>query len=79
MVELVGVVGLMHLADDDAFDPLELPGVSQLREHAVDVPGRRVHVLEEEDRTVEVDLPRRAERLAQQPQTAADERRTRAS
>jgi len=33
-----------------------------------------VHVLEEEDRAVEVDLPRRAHRLHEKPETAADER-----
>ena len=35
----------------------------------------RVDVLEEEDAAVEVDLPRRAHRLHEQPEAAADERR----
>src|SRR5215470_1338383 len=42
---------------------------------AVEVVRRRVRVLEEEDDAVEVDLPRRAHGLHEEPQAAADERR----
>src|SRR5262249_54223887 len=60
-------VGLRELADRDPGDRVELPGVSELRQDPVDVPGRAVDVLEEEDAAVELDLPRRCERLAQEP------------
>src|SRR3954470_2782683 len=45
---LVAPVAVLHLADDDADDLLELPGVTELREHPVDVVGRCLVVLEEE-------------------------------
>src|SRR5712691_279624 len=69
------LLALVHLADHDACDALELSGVPELRQHSVDVPGRAVHVLEEEDRAVELDLPWSRERLAQEPEAAPDERR----
>src|SRR5919201_201271 len=56
-VALLRRIRLRELADRDARDTLELPGVAQLREHAVEVPRRAVDVLEEEDGVVEVDLP----------------------
>src|SRR6185312_9008441 len=59
---LVAPVAVLHLADDDACDPAELPGVTELREHPVDVVGRGLVVLEEEDRPVDVELPGRAHR-----------------
>ena len=68
-------VALVHVADDDADDAVELPGLVQLGQHPVHVPGGRVHVLEEEDAAVERDLPRRPHRLQQQPEAAADDRR----
>ena len=56
-------------------DLLELPRVPELGQHAVDVPRRRMDVLEEENATVQVELPRGRERLAEQPQAATDEGR----
>src|ERR1043166_8382814 len=48
--------------------------MTQLGQHPVDVVGRGLVVLEEEDRAVEVRLPRRGHRLHQQPEAAAAER-----
>src|SRR5207253_11245534 len=70
----VAVVALVHLADDDARDPVELAGVAKLCQLAVDVVRRRVRVLEEEDRAVGLELPRRREGLEQEPETASHER-----
>ena len=49
--------------------------MGELDESPVDVPGRRVHVLEEEDRAVEVDLPGRSHGLHEEPEAAACKRR----
>ena len=56
------------------FDAAAVQGLRELQEEAVDVPGRTVDVLEEEDSAVQVDLPRRAHRLHQQPQASSGER-----
>ena len=55
--------------------PSSLPACRSWVSDAVDVVRRRLVVLEEEDRAVELDLPRRAHRLHQEPEAAADERR----
>ncbi len=47
----------------------------ELHEVAVEVVGRRVRVLEEENRAFELDLPRRPHRLHEQPEAPPDERR----
>ena len=70
-------VALLHLSDYDAGDRVQFAGVEELDEEAVEVPGRQVDVLEEENAAVELDLPGRAHRLHEQPQAAADERRGR--
>src|SRR4051794_21614819 len=71
---LVAPVAVLHLSDDHSGDSLELAGGGELRQEAVDVVRRRLHVLEEQDRVVGLELPRRAHRLHQEPQAAADER-----
>ena len=47
----------------------------ELDEVAVEVVRRRMCVLEEEDGSLELDLPRRAHRLHEEPEAAADDRR----
>ena len=48
-------------------DPAQLAGLLQLGEHPVDVPGRHVDVLEEQDGPLQLELPWRAHGLEQQP------------
>ena len=70
----VAEVAAPHVADDHACDPVELPRVAELGQLAVDEVRRRVGVLEEEDRALGLELPRRPEGLQQEPEAAADER-----
>src|SRR6476646_5260994 len=71
---LVAPVAVLHLSDDHAGDALELAGGGELRQEAVDVVRRRFHVLEEQDRVVGLELPRRAHGLHEETEAAADER-----
>src|SRR6476646_6027261 len=70
----VSVVAVLHLADHNTGRLLELAGVLELIEEAVEEIRRELHVLEEEDRALELDLPGRAHRLNQEPEAASDER-----
>src|SRR5580765_2115465 len=72
---LVAPVAVLHLSDDHAGDALKLAGGGELRQKTVDVVRRRFHVLEEQDRVVGLEFPRRAHGLHEEPETAADERR----
>ena len=68
---LLAPVAPGHVADGHPGDPGQLAGLLQLGEHPVDVPGRRVDLLEEQDRPLQLELPWRAHGLEQQPQVAA--------
>src|SRR2546423_10254987 len=72
---LVAPVAVLHLPHDHAGRLLQLSGVRELGQEAVDVVRGRLHVLEEQDRALDVDLPRSPHRLHQQPEAASDERR----
>src|SRR3954466_2790105 len=76
---LVAPVAVLHLSDDHSGDSPEPAGGGELRQEAVDVVRRRLHVLEEQDRVVGLELPRRAHRLHQEPEAPADERRVHAA
>lgn len=52
-----------ELADDDAPHTLELADLLEVEQGAVDSDWRIPHLLEEEDRALEIGLPRRADRV----------------
>src|SRR5580765_3627375 len=56
---LVAPVAVLHLSDDHAGDALKLAGGGGRRQKAVDGEGGPFHVLEEQDRVVCLELPRR--------------------
>jgi hypothetical protein len=63
------------MTDDDARDRVELAGVRELKEVPVDRVRRAADVLEEQDRALQLELPRRRQRLHEELEAAADERR----
>src|SRR5205807_10095442 len=66
-------LALRQLPDNDPRDPFELARLPELDEMPVD-EGRSVRGdLEEEDRTLGLDLPRREERVHEIRQAAADD------
>src|SRR6476619_5101701 len=71
---LIAPVAVLHLSDDHAGDALELAGGGELSQKTVDVVRRRFHVLEEQDRVVGLEFPRRAHGLHEEPEAAAEER-----
>src|SRR5262249_42892381 len=72
-LRLAPLLALVHLSDPDPGEAVELSRVPEVGQHPVDVPGRAVDILEEEDRSVELELPGRRERFAQKPEAATDE------
>src|SRR5438270_2998244 len=59
---LVAPVAVLHLAEDDADRLLQLARGRELGQEPVHVVRRRLHVLEEEDRAGQADLPRGSHR-----------------
>ena len=68
-----------ELPDDDASDPIERAGKSEMRQHAVDPIHLLADVLEEEDRAAQIGHEPRADEALDQAEISADERPVRDS
>src|SRR5437870_5746840 len=71
----VAPLAVLHLADDDPGDSLQLFGGCELGQETIQMVRRQLDVLEEEDRALRLELPRRPHRLHQEPQATPHERR----